>query len=454
MARRALVIGGGWAGCAAAWALSRRGWRVELFEKSRKLGGRASSQALPGFEDEVDNGQHLFAGSYRQVRRLLEGLGTWEALRFQRPLQVPYLLPGGRQEVLVASSLPGPLALGMGLKSFGLLDAREKAQVWKLGRLAGGDLLKAALGLPNPGLDSLSAAAWLARAGQGPGLVAKFWEPLCLAALNASAGRAGAAGLAAVLSKGFLRGGFAASLGFSRLPLSRLLQPALDRALEAGGGAARLERGVESLEIENGRVRALRDESGAVEKAEAFVVALPHFLAPRLFAPEWRRALGLEALAAWKDSPIVSVHLRTRQPLLNRALGAFARPDGGQPDFHWAFDRARLTETPAGPESWTSFVRSEALDLVDLPREAVLERLHRQLQEYLPGFQPGDVIRSLVLKEKRATPLMEPGCARLRLPQHTAVPNLCLAGDWTDTGLPATIEGAVASGFQAAARFA
>jgi zeta-carotene desaturase len=438
MPRKAIVVGGGWAGCAAAFRLAQAGWKVALFEKSAHLGGRASSFVLPGRDLELDNGQHLFLGAYRRTLEMLGGLGTAGQIEFQAALEVPFFLPGGRCEILRAGGSWGPFGLLSGLNRLAHLDAPEKAALKKLGLRGGWDLVRAKVGLMAD--SGQSAAQWLGACGQPGSLIAKFWEPLCLAALNAPSSQVQAGALMTVLAQGFLAGGGKSGLGFSKVPLNRLLDPALKSHLEARGGELHLHTGADQLQVEGGRVRRLRTEEGKEYSAQAFVLALPHHQAGHAFAPEWSQSLGLEGVKAWPCSPILSVQLWTGKPLLPKSFGAFQSVDGRQPAFHWAFDKGERT----------SFVSSAAIDLAHLDKAQVLERLYAQLESYLPSFDRAGVRESLVLKEMRATPLLKPGSSALRLDQKTSIANLALAGDWTATGLPATIEGAVVSGFKAA----
>jgi zeta-carotene desaturase len=442
MARKAIVIGAGWAGCSAAWSLSQAGWKVALFEKSSRLGGRASSFQHPkGWI--LDNGQHLFLGAYRRTLAMLESLGTAKDLSFQHALEVPFFLPQGRHEILEAGRGWGPWGLWKGIRSLSFLDPSNKAAFFRFG-------LKASLDLAWPHrLEGVTALDWLVRQGQPEALVQRFWEPLCLAALNASAASVQASALAKVLVKGFLRGAPRSCLGFSKKPLSVLLEP-LPGLLARQGGEARFEDGAARLVLENGRVSSLESETGKSYSADAYVLALPHSLAASLLPAEWSVSLGLDALKHWPCSPILSVQVFSPKSILPQPFGTFLHQQGNAEAFHWAFDRNRLLGQGQDGEVLTSFVCSAAEGLVHFERAILLEKLWAQLESFFPGFRREEVLEAVVLKEMRATPLLKPGSSALRLSQATAVRNLALAGDWTDTGLPATIEGAVVSGERAA----
>src|SRR5581483_3557246 len=176
--KKAVVIGGGWAGCAAAWELSKKGWQVALVEKDKVLGGRAGSAPHQKLGLELDCGQHLFLGAYEQSLRFLSELGTASEIHFEAHLKVCFLSSQGPQP-FEAAALPGPFGLTSALWSFPMLDRQERRQALGFG-------LRAWRGLLNPAsLGKKTAKQWLSKAGQSETLIRKFWEPLCLAALNA-----------------------------------------------------------------------------------------------------------------------------------------------------------------------------------------------------------------------------------------------------------------------------
>jgi squalene-associated FAD-dependent desaturase len=442
MAKRAIVVGGGWAGCAAAERLAQAGLRVALVEARQGLGGRARGVASRGLS--LDNGQHLFLGAYSAALGLLERLGTRQAVRMQDRLRVPFLLPAGGQAELACGALPGMAGLAQGLTGFAVLAPKEKVQALSLGLWSGPELMQAGWGQAPASLEGLSAAEWLKARGQGPGALSKLWEPLCLAACNAPLSQAPAILLAAVLSQGFLKGGSAACLGFSQAPLDALLQP-LPALLKEKGGEARLGAKALALEFEQGRPQRLLLEGGQRLSADAFVLALPAAQAAELLPEDACGQLGLAPMAALAGSAIASAYLLCRQPLLSASFGAFLDPEQGQPDWHWAFDKG-----PAAGGHLHCFVASAAGRLSNLGRAALADSLYGQLARYLPGFELALVMESVWLMERSATPLFTTESLSLRPRQATGIPGLGLAGDWTDTGLPATLEGAVRSG-QAAA---
>lgn len=430
-----VVVGGGWAGCSAAVQASRRGYKTLLLEQAPHFGGRASSFIDPEDGAEIDNGQHLFLGAYRETLELLENLATDPWVSFQSPLRVPYVMPGGGQAVLEASAAPGPLSLLLGLLRFAPLNAADKRGLIKLGLLGGPALLASALGVLPRSSERLSVEAWLKRCGQSPAMLRLVWEPMVLAACNARPDQARLREFLAVLGQGFLRGGKTAALGRASAPLARLLSP-LPRLLEPQGSEARLQSAVGSVQAaEHGWT--VRLNNGDVAQSRRLVVALPPRLACRVLGEALSAELGLADEADRPLSPIVSVLLWSAHPILPAPLQAFGpQADGKQSLFHWGF-QDRLAEGYRA-----CLVSSAAEALAALPSQEVLAKL--------PAFLatrglPAHFDRARVLRERSATPLFLPGSPPRRT-QATGRSGLALAGDWTETGLPATIEGAVRSG--------
>jgi uncharacterized protein with NAD-binding domain and iron-sulfur cluster len=408
--------------------------RVALFEAAPRLGGRASSFMDQDSGEWLDHGQHLFLGAYRESLSLLTDLGTRDFVEFQRPLCVPYLMDDGRLETLQASALPGPLSLGVGLARFSALPGAAGALL-KLGLRGGPALASAFLGHLPKASDKASVADWLRDCGQDSGIIALLWEPMVLAALNARPEEARLREFLAVLGGGFLRGGFSAALGMATAPLAKLLNP-LPALLKEQGSEALLGAAVERIEaLPGGGWRAHRT-GGASMDSPRVVLALPARRAVRVLGPELAARLDLEGQAARPDSAIVSVWLWSAEALLPKGLQAFGPQAGRPPRFHWGFSRA----VEGG---WrTCAVSSAAAELAAAESQDILAGLAAFLAS---RGRPYTWARARVVKERSATPIFAPGSPP-RLAQATAVKGLALAGDWTETGLPATIEGAVRSG--------
>jgi squalene-associated FAD-dependent desaturase len=429
-----IVVGGGWAGCSAALHASRRGMCVSFYEAAPRLGGRASSFVDQDSGEWLDHGQHLFLGAYRESLALLVDLGTRDFVEFQRPLSIPFLMDDGRLETLRASTSPGPLSLGLGLARFPALPGAGGAML-KLGLRGGPALASAFFGRLPEASSGVSVADWLRDCGQDTGVCALLWEPMVLAALNARPEQARLREFLAVLGSGFLRGGFTAALGTARAPLAKLLNP-LPALLKQQGSEALLGTVVERVEaLPQGGWR-VHQSGGASVDSPRVVVALPARRAVRLLGPDLAARLDLEGQAARPDSAIVSVWLWSAEALLPRSMQAFGPQGGHAPRFHWGFSQA----VEGG---WrTCVVSSAAPELAARDNAEILADLAAFLAS---RGRPFTWTRARVVKERSATPIFEPGSPK-RLSQATALDGLALAGDWTETFLPATIEGAVRSG--------
>lgn len=429
-----VVIGGGVAGLATAVALADRGHTVTLCEARPQAGGRASSFAIPGAGHRQVNGQHLLAGCYDHTRALLERLGTHALLTPVAPLRIPFLR-GGRCEWLAASKLPHPAGLVAGLFRYGFISRRDGLRALRF-------LVSVRVGAARTQTDSgLSVASLLRRHGQSAVAREALWRPIVLATMNAEPELADAGMFRRVLRELFLRGADASALLIPTAPLAALFaEPAL-RALRERGAYLRLHTPVRAIDCEDGAVRAVHLPDGLRIDCRCVVSTVPPWsLAPLLRASGLQRTVAIDG-SAFMPSPIVSVLVRlAADPGLGPMTGLL------DSTVQWVFAAGR-DESGAHVLSCTI----SAADLLDALDRPALEALVRDdLLRAFPHIRQRDVISLLVLRERRATWRPLPGIDALRPGARTAVRGLLLAGDWTDTGLPATIESAARSGTAAA----
>jgi squalene-associated FAD-dependent desaturase len=428
-----LVIGGGCAGLAAATDLTERGARVTVLEARAVSGGRARSWIDPKTGDVEDNGQHLILGCYREFLTFARRIGALGELEFHDRLEVVLLEPGGREVVFRAARLPRPLDLLWGLvrlPGFPIVDALR----------AGGLTRDIRRGAP---LERLTVTDWLRQRGQSPIAMERFWDPLVLATLNLEPETASAGLLASVLQRALLGGRDASRPGFPRAGLGRLLvDPAVD-FIRARGGEVRNRSVVAKIELDaGGRFSGVTTRSGERFAAGAAILAVPPAPAAKLL-PAGAVDFGTKAAAALGGSAIVAVHLWFDRGVSDYPMvGLLGSP------FHWVFDRAR--HGSAKPPGYLALVTSAAADLAESGRDELVRRAVEEVRRYLPRSRAASLQRSRVLKERQATPVLSPDSVRLRPGPRTRCPGLLLAGDWTDTGLPATLEGAAGSGHLAA----
>jgi hydroxysqualene dehydroxylase len=442
---RAVVIGGGLAGLTAALACAERGAAVRLLERRPRLGGLAGSFVRSGSIGDlwVDTGQHVFLRCCTAYRQLLERLGVAGGVTLQDRLTIPVARPGSARgvgpvaSVLRRAPLPAPAHLAPALARYRLLDPADRLRV-----------VRAALALrrvdpASPVNDAPSFGEWLADHGQNPRTVAALWDLVGVAALNAPAARASLALAAKVFRTGLLDDAAAGDIGWSRMPLQHLHGDAARRRLDELGAKVVTRARVTGLR-RRGTGWSVTTQDGTEHDADHVVLAVPPGVAEDLL-PAGSLALPAGWAARLGSAPIVNVHVVYDRTVLDRPfLAAVDSP------VQWVFDRTE----PAGVRGGAQYLAvslSAAVDAVTEPSAALLERILPALAALLPAAGSARVLDSFVTREPHATFDPAPGQAALRPPPTTAHPGLVLAGAWTDTGWPATMEGAVRSGLAAAA---
>jgi zeta-carotene desaturase len=435
----AIVIGGGFAGLAAATRLACEGARVFVLEARPHLGGRARSFVDPETGSVIDNGQHLFMGCYRETLRFLERLGSLDRLHLQPRLRVPFLDPGGRVSVFALPPLPFfSWSVLSGLLSCPGLTPRER---WGLLRVARDVRRRSRGAVADPGaLDDHSVASWLASLGQGPAACGRLWNPLAIAALNEDPERAPAGLLLPVLREMFLGGASGARLGVARVGLSDLYAEPAARLLRARGCEIRLRAQVRAVLLEGGRASGVALADGSRLAGRHVIAAVPPGELLEILPPEVVSDPFFAGCSRLEASPIVSVYLWFGGEITELP---FAGLIGGE--WQWLFNRRAFTGRDSALHGVT-LVCSAARALADASRESLVRKALHDLHRFLPASSRAVLRHSLVIKEKWATLTPPRHGAPPRPSWRTPVPGLHVAGDWTATGLPATIEGAVLSG--------
>ncbi len=458
--RRVVVIGGGLAGIAAALDCAAAGARVTLLEVRRRLGGAAYSFEREGLQ--IDNGQHVFLRSCVAYRALLERLGSGHRVSIQPRLEIPVLKPGCKRTVLRRGVLPAPLHLAGALARYPHLTVRGRASA------ARAALALARLDSREEALDRSTFGDWLSGHGQGPNAVSALWDLIALPTLNLPAAQASLALGAFVFRNGLLSGADAGDIGFHVATLGQTIgEPATlalshaDVDVRLGWRAERLQRTATGLEVHGrgGRSEGIQGERGAEDgadegeagvatsvldglSAEAVIVAVPHARAAGLLEPLLGDAVRkLEALGS---SPIVNLHVVYDRPVSEERFAA-----GVGTPVQYLFDRTSAANAPSGCQ-YLAVSLSGAESEMQMSVDALRERYLPALEELLPRARQAKVERFMVTREHAATFRAAPGVAALRPGPETPVPGLVLAGAWTDTGWPATLEGAVLSGHAAA----
>lgn len=439
----AVVVGGGFAGLAAAVALAERGLRVTVLERKPALGGRACSFLDEESGEAVDNGQHVMMGCYAETLKFLDRIGTRGHLASFDDLAIEMRTVEGTRGILRTARLPGPFHMSAAVMRYRLLDRSERMRlVW------GGMRMLALRSVDHAGLERISVVALMDKLKQGERARTCFWYPLAIATLNEDPRLASAALLAEVLRRAFFSRRRDSAFVYARVGLSDLYCGAAADFIGRHGGRVETRAAVEALELgESGPIAAVRIRDGRRIAARNFVVAVP---APQLLRllPEGAAASPFFGrIAALGASPIICVHAWFDREVTQAPFIGFVGTTT-----QWLFNKRRIFAN-AGRRlpGYLSFVISGARDLVDRSNDELARLVLDDLERVVPEARGARAIRTVVIKEKQATMAPAPGCERLRPPVQTPLRNLFLAGDWVATGLPATIESAVASGHGAAA---
>ena len=440
--RRIAVVGGGFAGLAAGVALADRGHEVVVLEAKRRLGGRAYSFRDAATGAVVDNGQHAMMGCYAHTLAFLDRIGASDRVVRQRDLRVEMHGAYRGGAAVAAVSAPAPLHVAGALLRYRHLTALERASA-----LAAGLRVLAMRRRRDPFLARATVADLLAELGQSPNACRAFWNPVAVSTCNELPERAAAGPFVEVLARAFFGTRADAQFVFARVGLSDLYTGLAQERIASRGGRIETGAPASAIETDAGRAASVVLRDGRRIAVDACIVTAPpaaaHALLPREVATRspWR---DLPALGA---SPIVSVHLWYDRPVLGTD---FAGLIGTTTQF--AFDRTRMCGTTVeGGGSQVSAVISAAHAEEGWDNERIASVVADDLRAVFPGARDARVLRSVVVKEKHATISCTPEAERLRPGAETPLDNLFLAGDWTATGLPPTIEGAVLSGDRAAA---
>jgi squalene-associated FAD-dependent desaturase len=435
-----IVVGGGFAGLSAATSLAARGVRVTVLEARPTLGGRAATFTDPVTGERVDNGQHVLIGGYVETFRFLRRIGTASDVYLQPSLEADIVDRDGRMSRLSCPPLPAPFHLVGGVLRWDALAWRDRLAPWRVLRDVLGPTAASA-GAVAPGRAGRSGETvreWLLRRGQTPRLIELLWEPLAVAALNQPIDEAAADPFAAVLRRMFGWRRRDAALGFPLKPLEELYAAPARAFIEARGGAVRLNAPAR-IHAAAGLLVRVRDEEMA---AETVICAAPWFALPGIFVEPPAALLPvLDAAARTAASPIVTVNLWFDRVVTR---GMFLGLPGRT--MQWVFDKRTLFGEAS---SHVSLVSSGAEAIVARSNHDLIEIAKRELEAALPAARGAAIRRAVVVRERHATFSVAPG-QPARPPVHTPVPGLFLAGDWIATGLPATIESAVAAGHLAA----
>ena len=428
-----IVVGGGLAGIAAALDCAREGVEVTLLEARGRLGGAAYSYSRSDLT--VDNGQHVFLRCCSAYRELLDELGASEMVTLQQRLEVPVLAPGGRFGALRRSRLPAPLHLAASLLRYPYIGVRERlALAWAMQRLA-------AVDIDDPANDAVSFGDWLRRHRQSRRAVEAIWELIVRPTINLTVDGASLAQAAQVFQVGLLQDTTAGDIGWALVPLGEIHDTAAQAALRRAGVAVHLRSTASSVSPTAGGFH-VEASNGFSADADAVVMAVPPGPALELL-PD---GAGLDAETAERlgSSPIINLHV-----VYDRRVLEYPFATGVDSPVQWIFDRTAGSGLRSG--QYLAVSLSAADDELHATAEDLRNRYLPALAQLLPAAAGAEVQAFFVSREHSATFRAAPGAKAWRPDARTKLPGLVLAGAWTNTGWPATMESAVRSG-RAAAR--
>jgi squalene-associated FAD-dependent desaturase len=449
------VIGGGLAGLSSAVALAEAGLQVRLLEKRPHLGGRATSYTLPD-GSEVDNCQHVTLGCCTNLADFYSRVGA--AGKISSYDRLYFVDAQGRRSTMEASPLPAPLHLAPSFLLFGSLSLADKRGI------ANAMMAIATAGGHPAGVDGVSMLDWLQRMKQTPAAIERFWRVVLVSALDEELSRTDARYGIEVFWKGFLANKNGYRVGIPSVPLAELYEGCREAVMRRGG-EVRLRAGIREIRVRDNCFESVVMDDGTETSADACIAAVPHEALLSLLPKEMVEENGtLSGLPNIRNSPITGVHLwydrtvmaepfltlldHTTQWVFNKSLlyrtsetnGAGARPMSQSEKF--------LSADADG--QYLQLVISASYDLVQKSRQEIIDICRRDLADVLPATRDAQLRKATVIKEVNATFSPAPGVDRWRPPQVSSVSNLFLAGDWTRTGWPSTMEGAVRSGYLAA----
>jgi zeta-carotene desaturase len=429
------IAGGGLAGLAAACALADSGFRITLFERRPYLGGRASSYEHPGTGEVIDNCQHVLFRVCTNLVEFYRRIGVEDKIRWYD--EMTFIEPGGRTSIMRASPLPAPLHTAPSFLRFPFLSAKDKLVISRA---------IAALTLTKQSDTGRSFQDWLVQHRQTSNSIERFWKPILVSALSEDLDLISISWAAQVVRES-MKSPAARHMGVPSIPLTDLYNHAGDY-IRARGGDIRFRTALETFSPEQSRVRI---RVGDDEQAfDYLVLALPFDTLGRVL-PETPQAAPLrDKLTHFESSPITGIHLwfdrqitdLDHAVLLDRTI-------------QWMFNKSRLLTTRGATAtdatgSYIELVVSASKTLIEKSRSEIVDLALKEVREFFSGARAAILVKSTVIKEVHATYSPRPGIDAYRAQQATAWPRVLLAGDWTATGWPATMEGAVRSGYLAA----
>jgi squalene-associated FAD-dependent desaturase len=430
-----IIVGGGLAGLAAAAALAVRGVRVTLFESRPRWGGRASSFVDQVSGETIDNCQHVAMGCCTNFRHFCRLVEIDDLFRTEPRLW--FVEPRGRWSQMAAAPLPAPLHLFPSLLTLRHLSWRDK---WSLARG-----LRALARAKQEAVRGQSFDLWLKAHRQTPNAIERFWHVVLVSALSESLDRIDVWQARKVFVDGFLANRDGWQVRIPTAPLSEIYGSRLVKWLAEHGVSLRIPEGVSRLLVDGETARGVELRTGEQVSAEQVVLAVPWHLVGGLFPDELRSHPRLQAVELLEAAPISSVHLWFDKPVMPLPHAALI---GGLAQ--WVFNRDAIQGHRDEQQHYYQVVVSASRGLAPMTNDQIIEQVVGELRSAWPDAATVKLLRGRVVTEHKAVFSPLPGADERRPLQQSFVPNVQFAGDWTQTGWPATMEGAVRSGYLAA----
>jgi squalene-associated FAD-dependent desaturase len=446
--KNVIVIGGGLAGLAAGVALAESGWRVRLFEQRPYLGGRAASYELPNGE-HVDNCQHVTFGCCTNLADFYRRVGAASKIKFFDRLVLQD--PQGRRGDMHGGILPAPLHLTGSFLAFSPLSLKDKIGIAR----AFVSILFSGGRPPEVNESGLSMLDWLKRKKQTPAAIERFWKAVLVSALSEDLDKIDVRYGIDVFWKSVLSNKTGYLMGVPTVALGDLYD-GCRAAIERKGGEVTFRSPVRGIRVENGALAAVAFDGGREERADAYVLALPHATIVDLL-PAAAKALdpSLAKIEKISDASITGVHFWFDREVMKETFLTLL-----ETTTQWIFNKTALSAASngasseggenAGPRQYLQLVISASHELLEKPRQEIIDLCLAEVRHALPAAREAKLVKATVIKEAMAVFSPLPGVDRYRPRQETKISGLFLAGDWTATGWPATMEGAVRSGYLAA----
>ncbi len=440
------MIGGGLAGLSAGVALAEAGYRVRLLEKRPHLGGRATSYVLSGGE-HVDNCQHVTLGCCTNLADFYRRADATDKIRFYDRLL--FAAPDGRRGVMASSMLPPPLHMAPSFARFPLLGWADKfciAQALLTIARSGGHPADLSPQNFSNAAGGVTMLAWLRKHRQTGNAIRRFWEVILVSALDEDLDRTDARHGMAVFWKAFLSSRAGYRVGIPCVPLGELYD-GCSEAIQRRGGEVLLRAGVRGFRVSGQRVEGIDREDGSVETADYYLAAVPQDILPELLpAGVVEREAAFSNLRNLRTSPITGVHLWLDRTVMSEPFLTLL-----DSTVQWVFNKTKLYGGRAeNGGQYLQLVISASYSLLSRSRQEIIELCLDELRGVFPAIGEAILVKGTVIKEISATFSPAPGSDQWRPSQKSPLTSLYLAGDWTATGWPSTMEGAVRSGYLAA----